>query len=397
MIDNNDDDDEKNYLLKWQFITSGYFGAQMKTLQFSSLKSIINAIINLTLNGIIFYSYVIKRYFEWEIVLENSNYYDNRKFHNFILIFSTYYCQIFWLFITIYHYIYLRSIVQSMSSSIFQHIYRHKYHLFTISGITSIIMAPVTMNEFYAIFFGTKSNIFETLYSVLIRYCINNQFLVPMMIMTYVKYATIVSLKSIITIDADDVQHHHGRRKSSKWIKKQLDNERIKRMKIKQLAVMNRYFSRMLSPLLLFCVISYNLDMITFFFWQLKRSRFFFNFLTLTSFWNYFAYIVFLDNRIEKLLEKIIKNVTTNSQFKCCGQCHQYRLLNRFRLDDDGQILSPINSFYCSQIAHCIEFYNQYSEDFHMNVFDIFHLNFVFMFDSCLFAISFIILSLQTL
>ena len=94
----------------------------MKTLQFSSLKSIINAIINLTLNGIIFYSYVIKRYFEWEIVLENSNYYDNRKFHNFILIFSTYYCQIFWLFITIYHYIYLRSIVQSMSSSIFQHL-----------------------------------------------------------------------------------------------------------------------------------------------------------------------------------------------------------------------------------------------------------------------------------
>ena len=170
-------------------------------------------------------------------------------------------------------------------------------------------MAPVTINEFYAIFFGTKSNIFETLYSVLIRYCINNQFLVPMMIMTYVKYATIVSLKSITTIDADDVQHHHGRRKSSKWIKRQLDNERIKRMEIKQLAVMNRYFSRMLSPLLLLYVITYNLDMITFFFWQLKRSRFFFTFLTLTSFWNYFAYIVFLDNRIEKLLEKIIKNV----------------------------------------------------------------------------------------
>ncbi|XP_075586788.1 uncharacterized protein LOC124490292 [Dermatophagoides farinae] len=363
--------EEKNYLLEWLFINLGYTGTQMKPLRWSNWPSIINVIINLIINGIIFFIFFLNNQLTWQNSTNSFNNNDYKSLIKFIFIFSDHYEQVLWLLITIYQYIYMRSIVRSMSSSIFTTIYHHKRHLFIVYGITLTIMAPASLQEFSIIFFGSRLNIFENFCFAFIAYCINHSFLMPLIIMTYVKYATIVSLKSITN---------------------QINMNWNECMKIKQLATINRYFSQMLSPLLLFCVISFNLDIITLFFLVKKRKKFLLEFLLLSSFWNYLAFVLYLDKRIDELLENIIKNIN-NSQLKCCGQCHQYRQINCHHFSNSGLM----KSFYCSRNVRSIEFYYQYLDDFHINLFNICRIDFVFLFDSCLFTISFIILSLQTL
>ena len=242
-----------------------------------------------------------------------------------------------WSFITIYQYVNMRSIVNKMESSIFKKIYRFKYHLFIFYGITSIIMAPVTFNEFLLIFDDKKHpNFFEKCYSTLIGYLINHSFIMPLILMAYVKYATVEILKSI-SINWNQNMIRNEYRKS--WM---FNNSNYKQ-ELQELAIINQYFSRILSPLLLICVISVNLDMITLFFWNLNKSEFLFTFIILTSYWNYLFYVIYLDKQIDKLMENIIKNIQ-NNQYKCCGQCHQFRLLNFDKLSHRINNLDNLNS-----------------------------------------------------
>lgn len=373
-------------------ILYSYTGIQMKPIEWCEWKSITNVIINLIINVNIAYTYVIKRKLSWET--NKSNEYKNLS--NFIRIFSDYYGQLMWSFITIYQYVNMRSIVNKMESLIFKKIYRYKYHLFIFYGITSIIMAPVTFNEFLLIFDDKKHpNFFEKCYSTLIGYLINQSFMMPLILMAYVKYATVEILKSI-SINWNKNMIRNEYRKS--WMFNYNSNYK---QELQELAIINQYFSRILSPLLLICVISVNLDMITLFFWNLNKSEFLFTFIILTSYWNYLFYVIYLDNQIDKLMEKIIKNIQ-NNQCKCCGQCHQFRLLNfdklshRINNNDNEKISIIIKSFYCSNNIRYIEFFEQYFEDFHINLFNICRIDFLFLFNSCLFTMSFIILSLQT-
>ncbi|XP_075677084.1 uncharacterized protein LOC142645222 [Dermatophagoides pteronyssinus] len=104
---------QQNYLLDWLIINYGYTGIQMKSIQWSDWKSIINMIINLIINLIIFYTFVIKRYISWDIIINDKLSYNNHKnLNDFIRIFSEYYGQIMWSFMTIYQYVYMPSIAR---------------------------------------------------------------------------------------------------------------------------------------------------------------------------------------------------------------------------------------------------------------------------------------------
>ena len=86
---------------------------------------------------------------------------------------------------------------------------------------------------------------------------------------------------------------------------------------------------------------------------------------------------------------------------QCCGYCHQYRLFQKLyqsiddSIDGDGKKFI-IKSYYCSHNIKHLEFFQEYSLDFQINLFQICSMNFTFLLKSFLFTILFIILSLQT-
>ncbi|KAH9412820.1 hypothetical protein DERP_009802 [Dermatophagoides pteronyssinus] len=177
---------------------------------------------------------------------------------------------------------------------------------------------PVTLRELYMIFFGKKSSFWQNLFDAIIYHGIDHPFLMPMLLMVYVKYATIESIKLINyndDIDSIDSQTSIGQQQEDNRIIK-LNMERIKLEKFQNLAKLNRKFSGILSPLLLICIIAFNIDMITFFFWNINEPDFFETFLALSSYWLYLTYVIYLDEKIQKLLKKINENSNNENQFK---------------------------------------------------------------------------------
>ena len=355
----------------------------MKSIQWSDWKSIINMIINLIINLIIFYTFVIKRYISWDIIINDKLSYNNHKnLNDFIRIFSEYYSQIMWSFMIIYQYVYMRTIVQSMNSSIFRKIFGYKHHSLIVFATITAIFLPFTIH-YINLFLSTKYDFF----SLFLGYCIDRLFFMPLIIIGYVKYATNKLLELYLIQQINLNQNKFS-----------TQNEHMQCRKIRELARINRYFSKILSPLLLVCSISINLDMISFFFWHTKNSPFLITFLSLLSFWICFAYVAYQDKQIDRLLKKIIKILQIN-QFKCCCRCHQYRQFNRRknRSIDNDRKTSITKSFYCSHNVRHIEFYKEYLNDFHLTLFNICRIDFSFLFNSILFTMTFIILSLQIL
>ena len=336
----------------------------MKSIQWSDWKSIINMIINLIINLIIFYTFVIKRYISWDIIINDKLSYNNHKnLNDFIRIFSEYYSQIMWSFMIIYQYVYMPSIVQSMNSSIFRKIFSYKHHSLIVFATITAIFLPFTIH-YINLFLSTKYDFF----SLFLGYCIDRLFFMPLIIIGYVKYATNKLLELYLIQQINLNQNKFS-----------TQNEHRQCRKIRELARINRYFSKILSPLLLVCSISSTLNMIS-----------------LLSFWNCFAYVAYQDKQIDRLLKKIIKILQIN-QFKCCCRCHQYRQFNRRknRSIDNDRKTSITKSFYCSHNVRHIEFYKEYLNDFHLTLFNICRIDFSFLFNSILFTMTFIILSLQ--
>lgn len=271
------------------------------------------------------------------------------------------------------------SISHLMSLSSFRNIYVCRKKSLTV--MATIILIIVLHGLEFTIFAGSlnmKNK--RTFWTVILEFFTNYYICIisfmPCFALNYVKFATFEMLNTI----------------STRMVMNESKYTEILIKEIGQMANANRRLSTILSPMLLIFISISVLDMIVLFMWFKEFGwNFFHTLLASLLTWFYIAYLISLDNRIQRIFRQTINEMIDNEIFECCGHCKQNEY-DYIRRNDR----KAIRLFYCIHKQRIIECYRLYEQYFYMNLFDICHINYQFILDSFLFVLIFVVLSLQT-
>ena len=362
--------------------------------------------INLIVNFIVIYGLFIENQLPWQSLSSSSSLEMNpdistielkqgKYLENFLKNFCEIYSQVLWIFNLIYQYYYGPMIGQLMAKKPFMIVYSSRKHSSIIMIIIFITIIAIFIGEFHDDKFNDADSIRKFLFVNFIAFCLDQSYTFPLFVHTYVKYATIQRLKSF-QIDHQIILKRQRKTtiRSQRPKNQQQQQQTIIFEQIRQLALLNKTFARLLSPLLLSSLIAYNLDIITIFYWYQTDLQFISYLIWSFIAWCYLLHLILMDHDIDRILRTIIETMIDGDRFHCCGHCYSP---NNNRKKFHFKIKSSLKtSLFCSHNICCHEFYQLYRHDFHLKLYELSLIDCKFLLDFCVFILTFIILSLQT-